>query len=70
MRRTELLQEIWKVRFDDAYGGRQSGRLTQEEAASVLGVRERTSRRYLGAIRGIGAGGSDRAPAGEPRFPT
>lgn len=47
MRRTELLQEIRKMRFEEAYVGWDSGRLTQAEAASVLGVCERTFRRYL-----------------------
>ena len=35
------------MRFEEAYGGWQSGRLTQAEAASLLGVCERTFRRYL-----------------------
>lgn len=47
MRRTELLQEIRKMRFEEAYGGWQSGRLTQEEAARLLGVCDRTFRRYV-----------------------
>lgn len=47
MKRTELLQEIRKMRFEEAYGGWQRGRLTQAEAASLLGVSERTFRRYL-----------------------
>lgn len=47
MRRTELLQEIRKMRFEEAYGGWHQGRLTQAEAASLLGVSERTFRRYL-----------------------
>ncbi len=38
MRRTELLQEIRKMRFEEAYGGWETGRLTQAEAASLLGV--------------------------------
>ena len=38
MRRTELLQETRKIRFEDACGGWQSGRLSQEEAAILLGV--------------------------------
>lgn len=46
MKRTELLQEIRKMRFEEAYGGWQEGRLTQCEAASLLGVCERTFRRY------------------------
>ncbi len=48
MRRTELLQELRKMRFEEAYGGWQHGRLTQMEAASLLGVSDRTFRRYLG----------------------
>lgn len=47
MKRTELLREIRKMRFEEAYGGWQQGRLTQAEAASLLGVSERTFRRYL-----------------------
>ena len=47
MRRTELLQEIRKMRFDEAYQGWQARRLTQEEAAQLLGVHERTFRRYI-----------------------
>lgn len=47
MKRTELLQEIRKMRFKKAYDGWQSGQLTQEEATRLLGVRERTFRRYL-----------------------
>lgn len=47
MKRTELLQEIRKMRFEEAYGGWHQGRLTQAEAASLLGVSERTFRRYL-----------------------
>ena len=47
MRRTELLQEVRKMRFEEAYGGWQERRLTQEEAARMLGVCERTFRRYV-----------------------
>ena len=47
MRRTELLQEVRKMRFEEAYGGWQERRLTQEEAARLLGVCERTFRRYV-----------------------
>lgn len=47
MKRTELLQEIKKLRFEEAYGGWEAGRLTQVEAASLLAVCERTFRRYL-----------------------
>lgn len=47
MRRTELLQGIRKMRFEEAYEGWQQGRLTQHEAGSLLGVSERTFRRYV-----------------------
>jgi transposase len=35
------------MRFEEAYGGWQARRLTQEEAARLLGVCERTFRRYI-----------------------
>ena len=47
MKRTELLQEIRLMRFEEAYGGWTRGCLTQSEAASLLGVCDRTFRRYL-----------------------
>ncbi len=47
MRRTELLQEIRKMRFEEVYGSWTKGRLTQEEAARILGVCDRTFRRYV-----------------------
>src|SRR5512136_2057825 len=47
MKRAEWLQETRNMRFEEAYGGWQGGRLTQEEAARLLGVCERTFRRYI-----------------------
>ncbi|MDO9529685.1 MAG: helix-turn-helix domain-containing protein, partial [Syntrophales bacterium] len=47
MRRTELLQEIRIMRFEEAYGVWTEGRLNQEEAARILGVCTRTFRRYI-----------------------
>lgn len=47
MRSAEVLQEIRKMRYEEAYTGWQAGRLTQEEAARLLGVCERTFRRYI-----------------------
>ncbi|MDR2614360.1 MAG: helix-turn-helix domain-containing protein, partial [Candidatus Accumulibacter sp.] len=35
------------MRFEEVYEGWNAGRLTQEEAARVLGVCERSFRRYL-----------------------
>ena len=46
MRRTELLQEIRVMRFEEAYEGWQQGGLSQFEAARLLGVSDRTFRRY------------------------
>ena len=47
MRRSEVLQENRKMRFEEVYEGWNEGRLTQEEAARILGVCERSFRRYL-----------------------
>lgn len=47
MRRTQWLQETRKMRFEDAYRGWQARGLTQEQAARLLGVCERTFRRYV-----------------------
>ena len=57
MKRTELLQEIRKMRFEEAWLGWESGRLSQEEAARLLGVCERTFRRYLNRYREEGLEG-------------
>lgn len=47
MRRTEVLQEVRNMRFSELYEGWKQRRFTQEEAAILLGVSERTFRRYL-----------------------
>ena len=47
MRRTELLQETRKMRFEEVYFRWNESRLTQEEAAMILGVCDRTFRRYV-----------------------
>ncbi|MDH4285882.1 MAG: ISNCY family transposase [Gallionella sp.] len=47
MESAKLLQEIRKMRFDEAYDGWNAGRLTQAEAARILGVCERSFRRYI-----------------------
>lgn len=57
MRRTEVLQEIRKMRFNEAYAGWQASRLTQEEAARLLGVCERTFRRYINRYEEVGLEG-------------
>lgn len=45
------------MRFEEAYGGWRKGRLTQEEAAYLLGVCERTFRRYIGSYEDRGLEG-------------
>jgi transposase len=57
MKRTELLQEIRKMRFEEAYEGWNTGRLTQAEAAQILGMCERSFRRYLARYEAEGLEG-------------
>jgi len=47
MRRTEWLQETRMIRFEEAFFGWTENRLSQEEAARLLGVCGRTFRRYV-----------------------
>ena len=47
MKPTKLRQEIRKMRFEEAYYGWTERRLTQGEAAKLLGVCDRTFRRYI-----------------------
>lgn len=47
MKRAKLLEEIRKMRFEETYEAWSENRLTQEEAARILGVSDRTFRRYL-----------------------
>ena len=47
MPRTEMLQEIRKMRFEEVYYGWNESRLTQVEAAQILGVCDRTFRRQI-----------------------
>jgi len=57
MRQTEVLQEVRKMRFAEAYGDWQRSRLTQEEAARLLGVSDRTFRRYISRYEDDGEDG-------------
>jgi len=47
MNRTAWLQETKQMRFEEAYTGWTEKRLTQEEAARLLGVCDRSFRRYI-----------------------
>jgi hypothetical protein len=53
MKRTQLLHEIRKMRFEKAYYGWKQKRLTQVEAARLLGVCERTFRRCINRYEDI-----------------
>ena len=46
MRRTEVLQGLRGMKFEDSYGRWQARRLSQAEAAEILGMSERTFRRW------------------------
>ena len=45
MRRTEVLQGLRLMKFEDVYGKTHRGELSQSEAAEILGMSERTYRR-------------------------
>jgi len=47
MKRTQVLQEIRIMEFERIYTGWKSKKLTQDQAASILGVSSRTFRRYI-----------------------
>jgi len=47
MNRTKLLQELRQMRFEEIYEEWNLGKLTQAEAARVLGVCDRSFRRYI-----------------------
>jgi transposase len=57
MRWTEVLQGLRRIKFEDVYGRWQARRLSQAEAAEILGMSERTCRRWGTANEGEGAAG-------------
>lgn len=57
MKRTVLQQEIRIMRFEETYSLWTEGRLTQEEAARILGVHERSFRRHIDRYRENGLDG-------------
>ena len=46
MNRAEVLQEVRLMKFDDLYSRRTADKLTQEQAAEILGISVRTMRRW------------------------
>jgi transposase len=57
MRRTEVLQGLRRMKFEDVYGRWQQRRLSQAEAAEILGMSERTFRRWRDRYRADGLEG-------------
>jgi hypothetical protein len=57
MNRTKWLQETRLMRFKDTHQDWLKGRLTQEEAARLLGVSDRTFRRYMARYEEDGVDG-------------
>ena len=57
MRRTEVLQGLRAMKFEDVYGRWQARRLSQAEAAEILGMSERSFRRWRDRYEDGGAAG-------------
>ena len=57
MRRTEQAQGVRLMKFEEVYGRLQRGVLSQAEAAEVLGISERTFRRWRGRYEAEGSAG-------------
>ena len=57
MRRTEVLEGLRRMKFEDVYGRWQGRQLSQAEAAEILGMSERTFRRWRDRYEGEGAPG-------------
>src|SRR5208282_4284963 len=57
MRRTEVLQGLREMKFEEIYERFQQSRLSGSEAAEWLGVSERTFRRWRGRYDSEGLGG-------------
>ena len=54
MQKTRLLQEIRLMKFEELFNWWTEKRLTQAEAARLLGVHERTFQRYCRAYEQTG----------------
>lgn len=57
MGRTEVLQGVRQMRFEGLLDRHERGELNQEEAAEMLGISERTFRRWRARLRDEGPGG-------------
>ncbi len=66
MTRASVLQEVRQMRFEELYARRQRRELTMAEAAEMLGVTERTFRRWSGRYDAEGAEGLQDRRIGRP----
>lgn len=57
MTRTTVLQEVRQIRYEELYTRRQQRELTMAEAAEILGVTERTFRRWSTRYEADGVAG-------------
>lgn len=57
MKRTKVLQEVRIMRFEEAYSCWTERHISQEEAARMLGVCDRTFRRYIDRFQEDGLDG-------------
>jgi transposase len=57
MTRAKFFERLKQMRFEEAYHGYQYKRLTQSEAATLLGVSDRSFRRYIHRYEGSGMDG-------------
>ena len=57
MTRATVLQEVRRMRFEELYTRRQRRELTMTEAADMLGITERTFRRWSDRYEAEGAAG-------------
>jgi transposase len=61
MKKSKILQEVRKMKFEEVYESRLAGKLTVEEAAQILGVCGRTFRRYVARYEESGLDGLEDA---------
>lgn len=66
MRRTEVLQGVRMMKFRDVFGRCEEGRLSQLEAAELLGIDERTFRRWCRRYEEEGEAGLRDRRLGKP----
>lgn len=66
MTRATVLQGVRQMRFEELYARRQRRELTMAEAAEMLGITERTFRRWNGRYETEGAAGLQDRRIGQP----